>query len=887
MLRLALLLAAVPLAAQYYVASTVAGTGQLNSRAGGPALEARLVAPRFVALARNGDVLISDSYFNQVYRIGADGRLTVLAGAGRQGFAGDNGPATEALLDSPGPLLVDPAGNILIADQANGRIRRVAPDGVITTLANPGSVAGMTLDAEGNLYYTNTGVHTIRRRASSGATTLFAGSDSAGFSGDGGPAASARLNSPQGLAFDADGNLLFADSQNQRIRRITPAGVISTVAGNGTAGFSGDSGPATAASLLNPANVAFDAAGNLLVIDTGNGRIRTVNRQGIIATIVGGGNSNIDGAALGASLAGTSSVAIDSTGRLVLPVPTARLVRRVTQNAIATIAGVLPASAGISGPGLSTTLLEPVGLAVDANRNLFIADTIEHRVFRLTPDGVLSTVAGNGFFAITGNDGPAANAAVGAPRGLALDASRNLFISSGAGASLRRVTPAGIITLVSGGSGGYAGDSEPASQGRFLNIDGLAVDSSGGILIADSGNNRVRRIDPSNRLSTIAGNGTRGFAGDGGPAAAAQFASPRYLALDRDGRIYISDTANHRIRRIGRDGIVTTIAGNGNPGFTGDGGPALEAALGSPLGLALDPAGNLFVVSLNRVRRVDAASGAITTIAGNGAAAFSGDGGLAANASFDVPQGLALDDTGALYVADSRNFRIRKLTPARIVAEGVANGATLRAGPVAPGMIVSIFGFDLGPATPAGLRLEPSGRVSTELASTRVFFDDIPAPLLFTSTGQVNAVVPYGVRGERTSLRVEFDGRPTNVITVPVVAASPGLFAVTNQNGQVNAAATPAAPGSALILYGTGEGQTNPAGVDGSVSATVFPRPLLDVSVTIGGQAANVLYAGAAPGFVAGVLQVNVLVPTGLSGSVPLVVRVGDASTPARNVFVQ
>lgn len=776
MLRLAFLLAATPLAAQYYVASTVAGNGQLSSRAGGPALEARLVSPRFVALARNGDILISDSYFNQVYRIGADGRLTVLAGTGRQGFAGDNGPATEALLDSPGPLLVDPAGNILIADQANGRIRRVAPDGVITTLANPGSVAGMTLDAEGNLYYTNTGAHTIRRRASNGANTLFAGGDTAGFAGDGGPATSARLNTPQGLALDPDGNLLVADTQNQRIRRITPAGVISTVAGNGTAGFTGDSGPATAASLLNPAGVAFDAAGNLLVIDTGNGRIRTVNRQGIIATTVGGGNSNTDGAAIGASLAGTSNVAIDSTGRLVLPVPAARLVRRVTQNAIATIAGVLPASAGISGPGLSTTLLDPVGLAVDANRNLFIADTIEHRVFRLTPEGVLSTVAGNGFFGITGNDGPAANAAVGTPRGLAFDASGNLFISSGAGASLRRVTPAGIITLVSGGAGGFAGDSEPASQGRFLNIDGLAVDASGGILIADSGNNRVRRIDPSNRLSTIAGNGTRGFAGDGG---------------------------------------------------------------------------------------------------------------LAANASFDVPQGLALDDTGALYVADSRNFRIRKLTPARIVAEGVANGATLRAGPVAPGMIVSIFGFDLGPATPAGLRLEPNGRVSTELAGTRVFFDDIPAPLLFTSTGQVNAVVPYGVRGERTSLRVEFEGRPTNVITVPVVAASPGLFAVTNQNGQVNAAATPAAPGSALILYGTGEGQTNPAGVDGSVSATVFPRPLLDVSVTIGGQAANVLYAGAAPGFVAGVLQVNVLVPTGLSGSVPLVVRVGDASTPARNVFVQ
>jgi uncharacterized protein (TIGR03437 family) len=222
------------------------------------------------------------------------------------------------------------------------------------------------------------------------------------------------------------------------------------------------------------------------------------------------------------------------------------------------------------------------------------------------------------------------------------------------------------------------------------------------------------------------------------------------------------------------------------------------------------------------------------------------------------------------------------------VPEGVANGATLRAGAVAPGQIVSIFGFDLGPAAPLGLRVTTEGRVATELGGTQVFFDDIPAPLLFTSTGQVNAIVPYAVRGPSTRLRVVYDNRPTNTITLSVTAASPGIFAITNQDASVNAASSPAAPGSVLILYGTGEGQTTPEGVDGSVAASVFPRPQLPVTVTIGGREATILYAGAAPGFVAGVLQVNVQIPAGVTGTAPLQLRIGDAAMPTpRDVFVR
>ncbi|MEO7651129.1 MAG: IPT/TIG domain-containing protein [Bryobacteraceae bacterium] len=241
---------------------------------------------------------------------------------------------------------------------------------------------------------------------------------------------------------------------------------------------------------------------------------------------------------------------------------------------------------------------------------------------------------------------------------------------------------------------------------------------------------------------------------------------------------------------------------------------------------------------------------------------------------------VALDASGNIYVADSGNWRIRKLTPAQIVAEGVTNGGTVRAGGVAPGEIVTIFGFDLGPATPAGVTLDANGKVATQVGGTQVFFDGVPAPLLYVSPGQVNAVVPYGVGGASTQLSVVCQGKTTNTVTLPVVASSPGIFAITNQDGSVNTTANPAAAGSVLILYATGEGQTNPAGVDGNVANSVFPKPILPVTVQIGGRGGEVQYDGAAPGFVSGALQVNVKIPAGVAGTVALQLRIGDATTP-------
>jgi len=243
-----------------------------------------------------------------------------------------------------------------------------------------------------------------------------------------------------------------------------------------------------------------------------------------------------------------------------------------------------------------------------------------------------------------------------------------------------------------------------------------------------------------------------------------------------------------------------------------------------------------------------------------------------------------VDSAGNIYFADEKNLRVRKLTPQQIVAEGVTNGATFLAGGVSPGEIITIYAgpdVSLGPSSPVGLQLTPDGFVSTQLGGTQVIISGVPAPLIYVSSSQVNAIVPYEVAGQSsTQIQVKVQGKPTNAVTVPVVAASPGVFAITNPDGSVNSATNPVTQDGYLVLYATGEGQTTPPGVDGTVNTKVFPKPNLPVTVQIGGQDAMLLYAGAAPNLAAGVLQVDVQIPAGVTGTVPIQLKVGTASTP-------
>ncbi len=841
-----LLFTILSVASAQYTISTVAGSGgQSFVGAGGPGTGAALISPVSVAGDSSGNVFLSDNYFNQVFRVLPDGTISVYAGNGTPGFSGDNGLATAAQLSAPGSLAVDTAGNLYINDTGNACIRKVTTSGVISTIASV-AASGIALDTTGGVYATSG--NTVGRIDANGNYFAIAGTGKAGFSGDGGPAATAKLYGPQGLRVDAAGNIFVADTQNHRIRKITPQGIISTAAGSGIAGFSGDGGLSFAASLLLPTDVAVTTGGNLIIADSGNSRIRVLGVTGMIYTVAGGGNSFLDGPAAQASLIEPSGLGFDNNGNILVALVSGRQVRRIdAQGNIATVAGsstYTNASEGIA--ATSAFLLYPYGVAVDSSGNLFVADNRDHRIRKVSTSGIITTFAGIGVFGDTGNGGPANLAQIGRPSSPVVDSQGNLYFASGAASKIRRIALDGTITEVAGASA------------QLLDPLGVVPDTAGGFFIADTLNNRIRHVDSSGVITTIAGNGQPDYTGDNGPALAAQLFQPHQLALDAAGNLFIADTGNNVIRKISPAGIITTVA-----------------RTTTPTGVAVDAQGNLYISTTAKISKVDASTGVLTTIAGTGSTGFSGDNGPATSATLNGATYLAVIGS-TVYFTDTGNLRVRKLSPLPTV-NSILNGATFQPGPVAPGEIVSLFGSGLGPIPPGLLTLDASGKVATQLGGTEVDFDGIAAPLLYVSDSQLNVVVPYEVSGT-TKIVAKFNGNSSAVFSLQVAATSPGLFAITNKDGTVNSKTNPAAPGSYLVLYGTGEGQTNPGGIDGSVANSVYPKPVLPVLIQIGGQAANVLYAGAAPGFVAGVLQINVALPAGLSGASQMQINIGNAT---------
>ena len=635
------------------------------------------------------------------------------------GAIGDNGPGVAARLDYPLGVAVDRAGNLYIADASNYRIRRVDPSGTITTIAGTGergfsgdngpAVAarldlplGVAVDGAGNLYIADYWNHRIRRVDPSGTITTFAGTGESGFSGDNGPAVEAHLKNPRGVVVDGTGNLYIADASNHRIRQVDPSGTITTIAGTGKEGFSGDNGTATEAQLAWPYGLAVDAAGNLYVADSENNRIRRVDTTRTITTIAGTGEpgfSGDNGPAVEARLDFPRGVAVDGAGNLYVADSENNRVRRVdTTGTITTIAGKgLSAFSGDNGPAVDAHLWRPTGLAVDGASNLYIADSWNDRIRRVDPLGTITTIAGKGLAAFSGDNGPAVAAQLNLPRGLAVDSSGNLYIADSRNHRIRRVDPSGTITTIAGtGEDGFSGDGGPAVAATLTFPQDIAVDAAGNLYVADTWNNRIRKVDPSGTITTIAGRGVQGFSGDNGPAVAAQLYLPLGVALDPLGNLYVADTWNNRIRRVDPSGAISTIAGTGESGFSGDNGPAVAARLRLPYGITVDTAGNLYVADSRneRIRRVDP-SGTISTIAGTGEPGFSGDNGPAAAAQLRRPQAVAVDGAGNLYIADLFNFRIRRVDTTGTITTIAGTGE-------------SGFSGDGGPAIAAQLD-RPSG----------------------------------------------------------------------------------------------------------------------------------------------------------------------------------
>ncbi len=901
------LLAAAQAPSVAYRINTVAGSSSIGDA--GPAVSAQLGNIQGVAIDRLGNTYLSDTDRNRIRKIDAKGIITTIAGTGVAGFTGDGGPATSAALNLPYGLAADLAGNVYVADLANQRVRRIAPDGSITTTAGTGvkgslgdgglaanaqlmSPRNVAVDAAGNLYISEFEGHRVRRVTPDGKISTVAGTGVAGFRGDGGLAVNAQIGYPTGLTLDRSGALYLADSQNQRIRKIVPGGIISTitggtqtvtlqtpvavavdgygniyvadssgvvheatllgawiaVAGTGTPGFSGDGGPGSRAQLTAAHDLAFDAAGDLFLAD--GIRIREINLQGLIATVAGDGFQHAVGDAL---------------------------------------------------PATQAILNQPMSATLDRAGNLYIADAGTQRVRMVSPTGIISTFAGTGTTGFNSDQIPAIAATLYSPMGVAADVYGDVYIADTYNHRIREVAAAGRISTYAGtGTGGQGVDNLLPSQTQLRGPRSVCIARTGTIYIVDTSNHRVLGVLPGGYAATVAGNGTAGLGGDGGPALTAELNQPSACAVDSLGNLFIADTLNHRIAKVDPKGVITTVAGTGQAGTSPDGVTAVAAALNSPMGVAVDDNGDIFVSDTgnNLIRQV-MPSGTIYTIAGQAIPGFTGDDGVALAAEINAPAGIFMDGSGALYFADTGNNRVRLLspqaqqhtTPPVVLPPSLSavNAASLLNGAVAPGEIVTIYGSGIGPVQAATGLYNASGLLSNLVGGSEVRFDGVTAPIFYAQAGQVNAQVPYTIAGQTTThVEIRYQGQIAGVADLPVNAATPAVFpTVLNPDGSLNAQSNPATQGAILTFFATGDGLTTGPNVSGQPANAPYAQPVLPVTVTIGGTAAALLYAGQAPGLI-GMLQVDAVVPTGISvGSADAVLSIGTMQAPPVLVWVQ
>ena len=753
---------------------------------------------------------------------------------------GDGGPAVVARLNYPNGVATDGAGNVYIVDQRNNRIRKVDSSGVITTFAGTGDY-GVDRDY-------------IR----------------GGYVGDGGPAVDALLAQPSGVAADGAGNVYIADTGNHRIRKVDSSGVITTFAGTEVYGYSGDGGdggPSVEALLAEPSGVAVDGAGNVYIADQRNHRIRKVDSSGTITTFAGS-EEHGDG--------------------------------------------------GDGGPSVEALLAEPSGVAVDGAGNVYIADQRNHRIRKVDSSGTITTFAGREDYrdgGFGGDGGPAALAQLRSPSDVATAGAGNLYIADRFNHRIRKVDSSGVITTFAGsGEYGFGGDGGPAAEAQLYSPNGVATDGAGNLYIADTGNSRIRKVDSSGTITTFAGSGRSGyggFGGDGGPAVEARLAFPHGVELDADGNLYIADTSNHRIRKINFSGTITTIAGSGHPypsygGFSGDGGPAVAALLANPRDVTADDDGNLYISSAYNhvIRKVDS-SGVITTIAGIGQFGLGGDGGSANHARFSSPSGIAVDSAGNVYIADSGNHRIRILTPITEPVPDVALNAAGFTPGIAPGSIASLFGKRLAletfSASAQPVRPPALGGVRIEIIDSTSEARD--ARLLFVSPEQINFLMPDEAATGAAMLRLTGEGEEPVELAFTIDAVAPGLFSANGTGEGIGAvtARREGADGSSsnpeVFTYDEAAGRLVgvPLGLGDEgdqVFLTLYGTGIRgaggaeSVQATIGGSEAPVVSAGAHGEF-AGLDQVEVgPLPRSLTGAGEVNVVVTAAGITSNTVTI-
>ncbi|HEV8148468.1 MAG TPA: hypothetical protein VGP79_18890 [Bryobacteraceae bacterium] len=857
----------------------IAGIPSTFGGDGGPATSAFLAYPSGLNFDSSGNLYIADTYNHRIRMVGKDGKIVTIAGNGVAARTGDGGSATVASLKTPEDVLPLTGGGFLIADTGNNQIRRVSSDGTITTLAGTGHP---------------------------------------GFDGDGGNASRAELNGPTALAVDAKGVIFFADTNNHVIRRIGLDNVISTVAGKtharviAPAGgnsqpccYGGDGGPATKALLNSPRGVAVGGDGTIYVADNGNNVIREVSAAGAIRTIAGNPASHsrplpspatetaiavssnlvlmpdqsivFEGAAEMLQLSPDRSTLLRFAGLQAFGhVPSIALAPEGTVYAVQgySIAPVVQSGEGtavagryyfgspaIGAPALGVLFRGPLGSAVGRDGSLYVADYGNNVVRKIRPDGIQTTIG------------------VAAPLSVALDAAENLYVLLTR--TVVKISPGSTtpLTVAGGGNGPLPGMGVEvtATSINLMSTQGLAVDSKGVVYIFTTrlggGPGIGLRVSPEGKLTTIFDfNGSLtqsllpGFAG---------------MAVDAQDNLLVG--APQSIFRFGPNAGGIPLPANFRVASVAGG-----------------PSGRIFVGSTDGRISELLAGGGVGSVSNGDFSEFLGFG-----ISGVVPFGqpvliLSQDANGDLYVADRDLHRVRKIftsacrPAAQPVIASLPNPKEIFFPDYAPGEIVEIFGAGLGPNAGVGPVLGADRRVPTILGGTRVLFDGIPGRVLYTSKGQVNAIIPFDLYGrQQTRVQVEFNGVLSDAFVVSMTDTAPLPFyyydstirrsspVVVNEDGKLNSLDNPARGGSVVTLYMTGFGRTTPEGTDGGLAGVTLPQVRAQVSATLSTLPCEVQYAGASLDLVEGAIQINVKLPNVGSGG-NLVITAGESSISVR-----
>jgi sugar lactone lactonase YvrE len=656
-----------------YTITTLAGVAP-GSRDGLGTL-ARFNGPSGLALDAAGNLYVSDTFNDTIRKISPTGEVTTLAGAvGETGSADGLGKSAQFFL--PWGVAVDGANNVYVAD--NYTIRKITPAGFVTTLAGKadqygaadgtgetarlGAPQGVAADAVGNVYVADIGNGTIRMVTASGVVTTIAGSPGQSGSTDG-PGTTALFESPDSIALDSSGNLYVCDEQADTIRKLTPTrsgGVagwsVSTLAGLPNTSGSSD-GVGSAARFFEPSWLAADREGNIYVADMGNDTVRRITPDGSTTTLAGavGQTGSVDGAGAAARFSFVSGMAVNGAGVVFVADEGNETIRAISQSGVVSTLAGSPSLGSTDGQGTAALFAFPSGVAVDDAGNLYVVELGNSTLRKISPSGDVSTLAGTA--SKPGSlDGTGPAAEFSGPEGVALDPFGNIFVADTGNQTIRLVTPGGAVVTVAGQPGIMGSADGIGGAAQFNNPVSVAVDASGNVYVADSGNDTIRKITPAAEVSTLAGiAGQAGYAdGTGGTA---QFNYPAGVAVDGAGNIYVADWHNHLLRKISPAGQVTTLAGAaGQYGHVDGMGSA--AQFGGPAGIAVDSAGNILVADGSLVRKVTP-GGSVTTLAGDPGSSGEVDG-TGSSATFGLLVGLAVDRSGVIYCVDQNSNTIRK-----------------------------------------------------------------------------------------------------------------------------------------------------------------------------------------------------------------------------------